>query len=272
MNNNMASPVPGTSTSTTTQTYTAPLNKAAYSDVNNAALMNGTVNSHIFLSPIAAPSILGFIAFAIPAVILGLRWAQWYGIASSVIYIWPMLLMFGIIQILCAMFSYLARDNLATAFNGIWGTFWLAYGILFLFVAEGVLPVIRDGGKADEVAIWWAIAAAITFALFLGSFAHSFGTVLTTGIITATCVLTSIAFFHGAYHVLKAAGWFLFFSGLMAFYAASAWLLEYQFMRPVLPFNNLNLYNRMSFLNRGMLYDPVVINRGLGEPGVMKGQ
>jgi len=263
---------PNATTTTTTQTFTAPLNKANYSDVNNAALMNGTVNSHIFLSPIAAPSILGFISYAIPAVILGCRLAQWYGTSSAMIYIWPMLLIFGIVQLLCAMFSYLARDNLATAFNGIWGSFWLAYGVLLLFVAEGVLPLFNDGHRSAEIAIWWAVVAAITFALFLGSFAHSFGTVLTTAIITVASVFASIAYFHGAYHILKVAGWLLFFSGLMAFYAASAWLLEYQFMRPILPFNNFNMYNRMGFLNRGMLYDPVVINRGLGEPGVMKGQ
>jgi len=251
---------------------TASLNKASYSDANNAALMNGTVNSHIFLSPIAAPSILGFISYAIPAVILGVRFAQWYGNSGSQIYIWPMLLMFGIIQILCAMWSYLARDNLATAFNGIWGCFWLAYGVYLLFVAEGALPLLIDGTKSDEIAIWWAVVAAVTFALFLGSFAHSFGTVLSTAIITVACVFISIAYFHGYYHILKVGGWLLFFSGLMAFYSASAWLLEYQFMRPILPFNNFNLYNRMGFLNRGMLYDPVVINRGLGEPGVMKGQ
>jgi len=259
-------------TTTQSQTFAAPLSKATAADVNNAALMNGTVNSHIFLTPIAAPSILGYVSFAIPAVILGLRWAQWYGHSSSVIFLWPIFLIFGITQLLCAMFSYIARDNLATGFHGVWGSFWLAYGIFNLYVANGILPVLIDGTRFAEVAIWWAAIAGITFSLFLGSFAHSFGSVLTTAVTTVAAILAAISYFHGAYHVLKTAGWLLFFAGLLAFYASSAWLLEYQFMRPILPFNNFNVYNRLRFLNRGMLYDPVVINRGLGEPGVMKGQ
>eukprot|EP01113_Clastostelium_recurvatum_P008456 TRINITY_DN13_c0_g1_i3.p1 TRINITY_DN13_c0_g1~~TRINITY_DN13_c0_g1_i3.p1 ORF type:complete len:256 (+),score=70.18 TRINITY_DN13_c0_g1_i3:105-872(+) len=237
-----------------------------------AAAPTNTVETAIFLSPIAAPGILGFYSFAVPAVILGVRWAQWYGTAATAIYLWPMLLAFGIVQLLCALFSYHARDNLATVFHGIWGSAWLALGIYYLYASYGVLPILLDGAKSDEIGIWFALLAAISFGALLASFAQSLGTVLTTLFTTTACILASIAMFHGAYRVLQGAGWVLFFAGIFAFYTASAWLLEYQYMRPILPFNNYNMYNNFAVLNRGMLFDPVVVNRGFGEPGVMKGQ
>eukprot|EP01113_Clastostelium_recurvatum_P004887 TRINITY_DN1216_c0_g1_i1.p1 TRINITY_DN1216_c0_g1~~TRINITY_DN1216_c0_g1_i1.p1 ORF type:complete len:266 (-),score=71.34 TRINITY_DN1216_c0_g1_i1:55-852(-) len=262
---------------TTTTTQIPMANLAKVVDVTDAgtypvATPTNQVTSQIFLSPIAAPGILGFYSFAVPAVILGVRWAQWYGTAATAVYLWPALLVFGLVQLLCALVSYHARDNLATGFHGIWGAAFGALGIYYMYAAYGVLPILLDGAKSDEIGIWFALLAAISFSLFLGSFAQSLGTVFTTGVTTAASILAAIAFCHGSYGALKAAGWLLFFAGIFAFYTASAWLLEYQFMRAILPLNNYNLYNNVAFLNRGMLFDPVVVNRGFGEPGVMKGQ
>jgi len=243
---------------------------AGNNSTNNG--VTNIVNTSIFLTPIAAPGILGFYSFAVASVIIGTRWAQWYGLSNTTVYLWPMLFIFGLIQLICAMFSFLARDSLATAFHGIWGATWLSVGIYYLYVAYGHVPILNDGGAYGEIAIWFAVLTGITFILFLASFSQSFGTVLVTLVTTAAALLATIAYWHGHYHVFKAAGWVFFFAGILAFITASAWLLEYQFMRAVIPFNNFNLYNRFAFLNRGMLYDPVVLNRGLGEPGVMKGQ
>jgi len=231
-----------------------------------------TVTSQIFLTPIAPPSVLGYFSFAVCAVIIGTRWAQWFGSSFTTVYLWPMLLIFGLIQIICAMYSFKARDNLATAFHGMWGSVFLAIGIYYLYVSHAIVPVLIDGAAHAEFAMWFAVLAAITLAMFLGSFAQSLGTVITTLFTTGASVLAAIAYFHGAYHVLQGAGWIFFFAGIFAFVTASAWLLEYEYMRPIIPFNNYNVYNSFSFLNRGMLFDPCTINRGLGEAGVMRGQ
>lgn len=265
---------------TTTTTINSPQAPSAYLGKSSVLDMNGVygnpngnnVTSQIFLTPIAAPGIMGFFAYAVPAVVLGVRWAHWYGTAASAVYLWPILLAFGIMQLLCSMFSYLARDNLATAFHGIWGSLWLALGVYYLSVTRGFIILFIDGTQFAELAVWFAVVGSITFGLLLGSFAQGLGTVITTLFATVSAFLACIAIFHGHIHILKAAGWLFFFSGLFAWYTASAWLIEYQFMRPILPFNNFNLYNRFAFFNRGVLYDPVVVNRGFGEPGVMKGQ
>jgi len=262
------------STTTTTSLPAQPVSTLTKTDVSySMPYQNGNqVTSSIFLTPIAAPSILGFFSFAIPAVILGTRWADWYGNSGTTVYLWPMLLMFGLIQLLCSMFAFKARDNLATAFHGIWGSFFLAFGIYYLYVAYGILPLLIIENGSSEIGIWFCVLAAITAALFLASFAQSLGTVITTLFTCAASVVAAIAFHVGSHHTLQGAGWVLFFAGIGAFLTASAWLLEYSFMRPIIPFNNFNVYNRFRFLNQGVLYDPVVINRGLGEAGVMKGQ
>jgi len=266
-------------TTTTTMAGAAPaptayLGKSPITGVapNNSMLFDSTVVTQIFLTPIAAPSIMGFLAYAVCAVVLGLRWAQWYGIAATAVFLWPIFLVFGIMQLLCAMFCFLSRDNLGTAFHGIWGSLWLAIGVYYLSVSNGFIPLFNDGTRFPEFAVWFAVVGSITFGILFASFAQGLGTVLTTLFACTAALVSCIAIFHGSYHVLKGAGWVFFFSGLLAWYTASAWLIEYQFMRPILPFNNFNLYNRFSFLNRGMVYDPAVVNRGFGEPGVMKGQ
>jgi len=256
---------------TTTSTTVLP-SKTVDMNAQGSYNNGNQVVSQIFLTPIAAPGILGFYSFAVAAVILGTRWAHWYGNSATMVYLWPMFLIFGITQIICGMFCFKARDNLGTAFHGIWGSFFLALGVFYLYASYGILPILLDGTRNPETAMWFAVLAAITAALLAASFAQSLGTVVTTLFTCAAAVVASIAIFKGHTHTLMGAGWIFFFAGLMAFYTASCWLLEYQYMRPILPLNNFNVYNRFRTLNRGMLYDPVVVNRGLGEPGVMKGQ
>jgi len=253
----------------------AYLNKQPVGMAGNTAfdpVANTNVFSQISLTPIAAPSIMGYYAFAVCAVILGTRWAQWYGVAASTVFLWPMFLSFGIMQILCAMFSYIARDNLATGFHGIWGSLWLSLGIYWYAVTRGFIALYNDGTVFAEFGIWFCVVGAITFAFIFGSFIQGLGTFLIMLFASAAALVSCISIFHGHIHILKGGGWLFFFAGLVAFYVASAWLIEYQFMRPLLPFYNMNLYNRFGWLNRGMLYDPALVNRGFGEPGVMKGQ
>jgi hypothetical protein len=48
------------------------------------------------------------------------------------------------------MWAYRARDGLATAMHGMWGAFWMAYGLLFLLVATKTLTVPASGGVVTK--------------------------------------------------------------------------------------------------------------------------
>jgi hypothetical protein len=121
----------------------------------------------VFLQPIAAPSILGLFGFAAATFMVAANLAGWYGNASTPAYLAPFALTFGgIAQFLAGMWSYRARDGVATAMHGMWGSFWIGYGILQVLLATHVL---HTGGTLDSaLAFWFFALAALTFSGAVG--------------------------------------------------------------------------------------------------------
>ncbi|HET8554107.1 MAG TPA: GPR1/FUN34/YaaH family transporter, partial [Rhodanobacteraceae bacterium] len=94
----------------------------------------------IFLQPIAAPSILGLFGFSGATFMVGTYLAGWYGGPDTVLYLFPFALTFGgLAQFTAGMWCYKARDGIGTAMHGLWGSFWLAYGLMYALFAAGVL-------------------------------------------------------------------------------------------------------------------------------------
>src|SRR3954451_17475728 len=104
--------------------------------------VNGSATARTFLQPIAAPSILGLYGFAGATFIVAAHIAGWYGArqAQTLWYLFPFAAMFGgVAQFTAGMWAYKARDGLATAMHGMWGAFWLGFGLLNLLLATGTL-------------------------------------------------------------------------------------------------------------------------------------
>src|SRR5215217_1549474 len=111
-----------------------------------------------FLQPIAAPSILGLFAFAGSTLIVATHLAGWWGGPEAPVYVVPFTALFGgIAQFAAGMWAYKARDGIATAMHGMWGSFWVGFGILELLMATGTIP--KDDGPFPAFA-WWFIALA----------------------------------------------------------------------------------------------------------------
>jgi len=251
MGGGLATNQPTTAETTTTTT------------IVNSQGVNSGINTVVYLTPIAAPSILGLYAFSAATAIVGVRMAHWYGISQSPLVFWPFILTLGIIQILTALWAFKARDNLATVFHGTWGSFWLAYSLLNLSFAQGTLTFLAiDGAHFAELGMFWITVAAITWVCVIASFAESLTWVLITATLAVGSTLSGIAYFVARDGLVKAGGWIIFFSAIFAFYQATCWLLEYQYGRPILPSFRLGRYR---------LAEPALINRGFGEPGVKKG-
>ena len=91
----------------------------------------GGIATRVVLQPIAAPSVLGLFGFAGATFIVASNMAGWWGTPDSGLALAPFAAMFGgLAQFLAGMWAYRARDAIATAMHGTWGSFWLAYGIL----------------------------------------------------------------------------------------------------------------------------------------------
>src|SRR5690348_2256692 len=98
----------------------------------------GGIPARIFLQPVAAPSVLGLFGFAGATFMVATNLAGWWGnTTTSPLLLFPFAAIFGgVAQFLAGMWAYKARDALATAMHGTWGSFWIAYGILWWLIAN----------------------------------------------------------------------------------------------------------------------------------------
>lgn len=200
--------------------------------------------TRVFLQPIAPPSILGLFGFAGATFIVAAWLAGWYGSADTPLYLAPFAAVFGgLAQFMAAMWSYRARDGLATAMHGMWGSFWIAFGILFTLGATGALS-LTAAVMHDAFGYWFFALAVLTGCGALAALAESLGlfSVLTTlavgSAFLAIGYLTNAAPAAGG-GWLQAGGWVLVASAILATYTATAMMLESTFGRVVLPLGRL---------------------------------
>jgi len=96
---------------------------------------DGFARPRVVLTPYAAPSVLGLYGFAAATFMVALHLTGVYGGAKTDGELWPFAAMFGgVAQFLAGMWAYRVRDTIATAMHGMWGSFWIAWGILNLFL------------------------------------------------------------------------------------------------------------------------------------------
>jgi succinate-acetate transporter protein len=227
--------------------------------------------TRIFLRPIAAPSILGLFGFAGATFVVAAFLAGWYGDTNTPEFLFPFAAAFGgIAQFAAAMWAYIARDGLATAMHGMWGSFWIAFGVLFLLVATGTLTLTGDAFNA--FGFWFYALAAITA---IGAVAAIFENVALTLVLASLAVgaaLLGVGYNVDATPVagqgwLQAGGWVLIASAVLAAYTAGAMMLEGAAGRVVLP---LGKYARAA--NTPGTRVTSAIELAQGEVGVRQGQ
>lgn len=223
--------------------------------------------TRVFLQPIAAPSILGLYGFAGATFIVAANMAGWYGGSTSALYLAPFAAVFGgIAQFLAGMWAYRARDGVATAMHGMWGSFWIAYGILNLLFATKTL--IEPKPVFSELGFWFIALAAITLMGTLGAMVEgNFGVTLVLGTLTAGSAFAAVHFLTGHHGWQTLAGWVFVASAILAWYVASAMMLAGAAGRVILPLGK-------SAMEKNMPGKPMgnELEFPFGEPGVKHGQ
>ncbi|HEX6471762.1 MAG TPA: GPR1/FUN34/YaaH family transporter [Streptosporangiaceae bacterium] len=227
--------------------------------------------TRVFLQPVAAPSILGLFGLASALMMVGAWQAGWYGNALTPLALFPFVLTFGgLAQFLAGMWSYRARDGLATAIHGMWGAFWLAFGLLFLLIATGAFPapVTPSFGVANEAFGFWFVPLCVITGLgMLAAMGRSLSMAAVLATLAAGAGFTSAGFFAASTWPLRVAGWLFVASAILALYTAGAMMMEDSFGKTILP---LGKYRRGANIPGRRAVRPLQYEHG--EPGVRVGQ
>ncbi len=222
--------------------------------------------TRIELQPIAPPSILGLYGFAGATLIVAAHLANWYGDSASALYLFPFAAMFGgLAQLLAGMWAYRARDGLATAMHGMWGSFWLGYGLLHLLFALDVL--IAPAAEFPELGWWFIALAAITW---VGAVAAAGENLVLTGVLGALALGATVAApaeIMGSEALSVWAGYIFIVSAVLAWYLASAMMLEGTYGRVILP---IGKYKRAANVPGATASEPIQYEKAM--PGVREGQ
>jgi succinate-acetate transporter protein len=227
---------------------------------------DGFARPRVVLTPYAAPSVLGLYGFAAATFMVALHLTGVYGGAKTDDTLWPFAAMFGgVAQFLAGMWAYRVRDTIATAMHGMWGSFWLAYGILNLLAATGAITI--PTGSFPELGYWFLALAAITAAGALAATFESLGLFSVLGILAAGAAFAAIHYLTGSSTWETVAGYVLMASSFLAFYVATAMMLEGAAGKVILPLGK----PRADANTPGEhITHPIGWTRG--EPGVRQGQ
>lgn len=216
--------------------------------------------AQIYLQPIAAPSVLGLFAFAGATFMVAAHMAGWYGGADTDLYLAAFAATFGgLAQFACGMWAFKARDVLATAMHGTWGAFWIAYGLLQYAFVSGTLH--KPAGAFAALGYWFIVLAAITWMGTWAACAENKMVAVVLAFLAAGSTAAAVANLLGNTQAQLVAGYLFIISAIIAWYTASAIMLEAAFHHPVL--GNGKTARAKS--------EPKLMP-GEGEPGIIRGQ
>jgi succinate-acetate transporter protein len=222
--------------------------------------------SRVMLQPIAPPSVLGLFGFGIATFMVAANLAWGFGGDE---YLFPFATAAGgIAQFAAAMWAFRARDAIATAMHGIWGAFWIGFGILWLLFATGALTNPETGGQFPEYAYWFAALAAVTAAGAWAALYENLGLFVTLALLTVGAGLLSAGLFTGGDALETAAGYVLVASALAAWFSATAMMLECAAGHVVLPLGKRGV--PLSNKRGASITAPIEFESG--QPGVRVGQ
>jgi uncharacterized protein len=234
------------------------------------AWRDGFARPRVFLQPIAAPSALGLAGFSVATIMVALIQAGWLGSPTDLGVVGLFAMTFGgIAQFAAGMWSYKARDVVATVAHGMWGSFWIAFGLLQIFILTGKIPAPVPGASNYALGLWFFGLAYMTGIAALAATFENLG---------IGAVLWTLAVGSG----LSAAGWFI--SGIgngwlqaggvlfvisagLAAYMVLAMSLVAATQRTILP---LGHYKKAANKPGGRPMEPIQL--AWAEPGVKKGQ
>jgi succinate-acetate transporter protein len=223
----------------------------------------------VYLQPLAPPASIGLYGFFLATTLVSTWILGWWGAPSSMSYVFMFgAVIGGLVQFIAGMWSFRARDYVASGLLSMWGTYWMGWGLLQGLEAAGVVPVTPITASQPGFAIWFIPLGLFTL---LGAFAalspkHGspalFALLFTTGV---GSLLLCIGLWTGNGTWTQVAAWWLLVCGCLGWYVASQFLLRSEWRRTILPFG--------SFSREGVIPGRQVVyptEYRAGQPGVSR--
>jgi succinate-acetate transporter protein len=224
--------------------------------------------TRLVLTPIAAPSIVGFFGLGAAAFLIAANWAGWYAGPDTPMLLAPFVIIFGgLVQLAAAAYAFRARDGVATAVHGTWGAMFASLGVLWLLAGTGVLA-IPVTGATPEVGLWFGAVAVITLLCAIGAASDSLAMMATLAVLGVAAGLACGGFVAGISGLVTAAGWTMLGVAILSAYTAGALMLDGAFRREILP-HHLTTARPVDGAARGATD---VIEYPFGMPGAHAGQ
>lgn len=234
--------------------------------------------TRIFLTPVAAPSILGLFGFASSTFMVAAFLAGWYGQhqgnAAVLSNLAPFCLVFGgLAQFMAGMWSYRARDAIGTAMHGTWGAFWMGFGVFFILVGGGVLHLVKTGSAGTQMvpySFWFYTLAVITACGFVAALFKNAGLAAVLLALAAGSGCVAIGMSSGDLTWTRVGGYCLIVSAALAVYTATALMLLEGVGRVILPLGQYPYTKREHWAPGAILARPQEYPQGM--PGSKVGQ
>ena len=224
----------------------------------------------VFLQPIAAPSILGLAGFSVATMMVATIQAGWWGSLTDLTVVAPFAAFFGgLAQFMAGMWSYRARDAIATLAHGTWGAFWMAFGLLEILIAAHVLPAPVPDAVNIPFGLWFIGLAYITGSAALASLTKGLGLFAVLSTLAVGSAFTAVGLLTGGFTSgwTHAGGWLFVFSAGFAWYMVTAMLMASTTGRTILPMGE---YKKAANMPGKQPVHPIELE--WAEPGVKMGQ
>jgi succinate-acetate transporter protein len=241
---------------------------------------NGHGNGHgdrafspgVFLQPIAPPVTLGLWGFFGSTMVLSTWLLHWWGNPTSAAFFFVFNAAFGgVAQFLAGIWSFKARDYVASALLTMWGTYWMAWGLLHGLAAAGALTIPPVTVPQPAFAIWVIPLGLATLCGALAALSPRHGNfplfvlLFTVG---AGCACLCGGLWTASTTWVDAAAWLFIVGACAAWYVGAMTMLESAWRRVILPLGKFG--NRDSSIPGRKL--ELVSEYVAGQPGVRQGQ
>ncbi len=175
---------------------------------------------------------LAMMAFAIPLFIWsGFNAGYFEGTPEE--FIIPMAVFFaGPVALATAMWAYYHKDTYLATAAGVFGAFWVSYGMLLWFINRGIIGGETTGDVRGFFFIPWAVAFGT---IWLGSMLREYTLGLVSLGAAVMFTLLSIGHYAGSTNWIEIGGWIGFATAIAAWYAVLAEMINVEFDREVLP-------------------------------------